>query len=64
MTEEKVGRTPPERSRRGAWGIWVGVGVIAILAVSLFGFALDPGEAEIEEAPTGVMLDTEEDLGN
>lgn len=46
---------PPARARRGGAAIWIGLGVIAVLAVALFGFAAeDPVEPE---APTAVIVD-------
>lgn len=49
---------PPPRARRGAWGIWIGVGLIALLAVALFGFLLTPGElVEDDVADEAVLID-------
>ena len=51
MTPER----PPAASRRGGAAIWIGVGLIAVLALALFGFAAeDPVDPE---APTAVIVD-------
>lgn len=46
---------PPPRSRRGAGGIWIGVGLIVALIMSLLGFFATPSaEAPAAEA---VLID-------
>ena len=57
----------PARSRRGGWGIWVGAGVVAVMALAMLGFFVTGGVEEPPVAldpPDGVMLDTQEELGN
>ncbi|MBM2574921.1 hypothetical protein JQC91_01265 [Jannaschia sp. Os4] len=46
---------PPARSRRGGVAIWIGVGLIALLALALFGFAVP--DREVPEADEAILLD-------
>ena len=48
-------RRPPARSRRGAGGVWIGVGLIVLLAVAMLGFFVVPdGDTE---GPEAVVVD-------
>ncbi|UWQ22365.1 hypothetical protein [Jannaschia sp. W003] len=48
---------PPESSRRGGAAIWIGVGVIVLLAVAMFGFLAEPeGRVGDDLAPPGAVL--------
>ena len=57
---------PPARSRSGSWLIWIGVAVIAGLALAMFGFAADEGtDADPTDEPAVVITDDPgNDLGN
>ena len=52
-----VNERPPARSRRGGAAVWILLGLIALLALALFGFAA--GGDRVEEAPEAVILDTD-----
>lgn len=54
---------PPSGRRRGGAAIWIGLGLIAILALSMFAFFLDGGALEGPDADEGVLID-DGGLGN
>ena len=47
---------PPERSRRGGAAIWIGLAVIVLLALAMFGFGLEDTVAEGEPAEDEAVL--------